>query len=78
METKILIDGLSDQSVSVVKRKYIVENGKEYFISEPMRRSYLNNNIDRQMLKNDVPEPYYSSIMSVFGDHPLVSDGYDE
>lgn len=74
MEIKTIIEYLNDKSVSIVKKKYLIENGKEYYIGNPHRTAYVNNTLGRNLLRQEVPEPYYSSIMSVWGDTPEVRD----
>lgn len=74
MEIKTIIEYLNDESVSIVKKKYVIDEGKEYLIGEPHRTSYVNSTIGRSLLQQELPEPYYSSIMSVWGDTPLVED----
>ena len=65
---------LTQDSVSVKKQQYIVQDGVEYAIGEPWRRAYVNSISGRQQVENEVPEPYKSVIMLMFGDSPTVSD----
>ena len=74
METKIIIEYLNDKSVSIVKKKYLMEDGKEYYIGNPHRTAYVNSTLGRSLLSQEVPEPYYSSVISVWGNVPLVED----
>lgn len=74
MEIKTIIEYLNEKSVSIVKKKYLIDEGKEYYIGDPHRTSYVNSVIGRSLLQQEVPEPYYSSIISVWGDIPLVED----
>lgn len=74
MEIKTIIEYLNDESVSIVKKKYVIDEGKEYLIGDPHRTSYVNSTIGRSLLQQEVPEPYYSSIMSVWGEIPVLED----
>jgi len=74
MIEKITLDMLTQDSVSVKKQQYIVQDGKEYAIGEPWRRAYVNSISGRQQLENEVPEPYKSVIMLMWGNEPTVSE----
>ena len=69
MEIKniITIDNLTADSVSVKTQRVLVENGVEYSIGNPIRTSYMNTISSREQLINDVPEPYCSAIIDVWG-----------
>ena len=70
METKTIIEFLDNKSVSIVKKNVIKEEGKEYYVGDPHRCSYLNDEQGRQLLKKQVPEPYYSSVMEIWENYP--------
>lgn len=74
MIEKITLDTLTQDSVSVKKQQYIVQDGKEYAIGEPWRRAYVNSISGRQQVENEVPEPYKSVIMLMWGNEPTVSE----
>lgn len=74
MTEKIFLEQLDKCKVNILKRQYITVNDTEYAINEPFRCSYVNSNSCRVSLKNDIPEPYYSAIMLVWGDTPTVTD----
>ncbi len=73
MEIKnmVTIDNLTAESVSVKTQKTIVMEGITYPLGEPHRRAYANNESDREMLTNDVSEPYLSAILDVW-DHAVI------
>jgi len=77
MIEKIIFDMLTQDSVSVKKQQYTIVDGKEYAIGEPWRRAYVNSISGRQQVENEVPEPYKSAIMIMWGDEPTVSDVTD-
>ena len=74
MIEKITLDMLTLDSVSVKKQQYIVQDGKEYAISEPWRRAYANSIQGRQQVEVEVPEPYRTAIFAVWGDAPTVTE----
>ncbi len=74
METKTIIEYLNDRSVSIVKKQYLIDDGKEYYVGDPHRTAYVNSELGRDLLRQEVPEPYYSSIMDIWGEHPLVEN----
>ena len=74
MDGMITLDMLTADSVSLKKQKYTTVNGKEYPIGEPWRRAYVNSIQGRQQLQAEVPEPYLSAIMAVWGDNPTVTE----
>jgi len=74
MKEKIILDILTQDNVSVKKQKYTVIDGQEYSIGQPWRRAYINSVQGRQQVQEEVPEPYRSAILSVWGDTPTVTD----
>lgn len=74
MEEKIFLEGLNREGVSVIKKKYIMEGGKEYSIGLPVRCSYMNSPKGREQLKEYVADPYYSAIMLLWGETPVLDD----
>ncbi len=74
MTEKITLDMLTQNSVSLKKQKYAVVDGNEYLIGAPWRRTYINSEQGRAQVKNEVPEPYQSAILAVWGDAPTVTE----
>ena len=74
MIEKITLDMLTQDSVSVKKQQYVVQDGKEYPIGEPWRRAYVNSAQGRQQVQEEVAEPYKSVIYLMWGDKPTISD----
>lgn len=77
MIEKITLDMLTQDSVSVKRQQYIIQDEKEYAIGKPWRRAYINSVRGRQQIENEVPEPYLSAIMAVWGDTPTVVEETD-
>ena len=74
MFEKITLDMLTQDSVSLKKQQYATVEGKEYPIGEPWRRAYTNSVQGREQVQAEVPEPYLSAIMAVWGDTPTVTE----
>lgn len=72
MNELISLDELNQNSVSVVTKKYIEEDGIKYFIGDIHRKAYINSADGRLEVKNELTEPYLSAVMSVWGDIPTV------
>lgn len=78
MIEKIILDMLTQDSVSVKTQRYVVVDGQEYAVGEPDRRAYANSARGRQAVENEVPEPQRSAIFAVWGDKPTVDDRVQE
>lgn len=77
MIEKITLDMLTQDSVSVKKQQYIVQDGKELSIGDIWRRAYINSTQGRQQVQDEVAEPYKSVIFLMWGDNPTVSEDID-
>lgn len=73
METKIIIDLLTENSVSIVRVVQTTYNGKIVEL-ERTRKAYDNSNLGRQKLLQEVGNPYYTSIIAIWGTTPTVAD----
>lgn len=74
MDVIITLDALTEASVSIKTQKTIVQDGVTYEIGQPHRCAYMNSTWGRQQLAADVPEPYLSAIMAVWGNTPTVQE----
>jgi len=74
MIEKITLDNLTQDNVSLKKQQYVVIEGKELPIGEPWRRAYINSTQGRAQVHAEVPEPYLSAIMAIWGDTPTITD----
>ncbi len=72
MQELISLDELNQNSVSVVTRKYIEEDGTKYFAGDINRRVYVNSEGGRQEISKELAEPYLSAVMAVWGDTSTV------
>lgn len=70
MEIKnvITVDNLTTESVSVKTQRVLIEDdGIETALGLPSRKAYTNSNDGRTELAVEVQEPYFSAIISVWG-----------
>lgn len=72
MNEKIMLEMLTQDSVNVKKQNYAIINGVEYPIGEPWHRAYVNNIQGRTEVQEEIPEPYRSVIILMWGDAPTV------
>ena len=71
MEIKnvITVDNLTTESVSVKTQRVLIEDdGIETALGLPSRKAYTNSNDGRTELAAEVPEPYFSGIIAVWGE----------
>jgi hypothetical protein len=71
MEIKnvITVDNLTTESVSVKTQRVLIEdNDIETALGLPLRKAYTNSNDGRTELAAEVPEPYFSGIIAVWGE----------
>lgn len=74
MQETITIDALTKNSVSVKRQKTITAEGSTYEIGDPHRCAYANSVSGRKQLAAELPEPYLSAVLAVWGDAPTVED----
>lgn len=71
MEIKnvITVDNLTTESVSVKTQRVLIEDdGIETALGLPSRKAYINGDSGRSELAAEVPEPYFSAILAVWGE----------
>lgn len=72
MITKITLDMLTETGVSVKTQKYVEDGGVEYAVGEPHRCAYVNSERGRAEIAAELPEPYLSAVLAVWGEAPTV------
>jgi hypothetical protein len=77
MIEKITLDMLTQDSVSIKKQQYIEQNGQKYEVGQPWRKAYVNSTQGRKQIQSEVPDPYKSVVMLMWGDTPTVVDMTD-
>lgn len=74
MYEKFSLDMLTETSVSVKTQRYIKDGGIEYPVGEPHRCAYVNSERGRAEIAAELPEPYLSAVLAVWGENPTVSE----
>lgn len=74
MEELITIDELTSNSVSVKREKIIEIEGIKYKLPTPSRKAYANSITGRNELEREVPEPYLTAILNVWGNEPTANE----
>lgn len=64
-KTEFIIDMLTKDSVSIVKKQYFEIGGKRYY-DDNERNSYVNDECDIQLLRNAVPDYIFNAVMEVW------------
>lgn len=74
MQETITIDALNKNSVSIKRQKTITSDGETYEIGDPHRCAYVNSASGREQIAAEVPDPYLSAVLAVWGDTPTIED----
>ena len=74
IKTKITLDMLTNDSVSVLKQQYITIDGADVKVGENVRNAYMNTQTERELLKSELPEEFYNAVIAVWGDTPIVAE----
>lgn len=72
--TEITLDLLTTASVSVLTKTYADINGVKTQVGENVRKAYANSPTGRERIKADLPEEYYNTVLTLWGDTPLFED----
>ena len=70
--TKISIDGLTTDKVSVSRQRHIKLGEYKYSIEMPCRTAFENSIKGREELMSQIEEPYLSAILAVWGTEPTI------
>ena len=74
MNEKIYLDSLTINYVHLRKQNFTTIDGVEYPIGQTWRRAYVNSTAGRSQVQTEVPEPYKTAILAVWGDTPTVEE----
>lgn len=72
IKEKITLDMLTQNSVSILKQKFIDIDGVETQVGGNIRNAYVNDENGRAILSEILPAEYYNAVMAVWGDVPTV------
>jgi hypothetical protein len=72
MVERIILDMLTQDSVSVKTQKYTVIEGIEYTVGQPHRKTYINSIRGRQEAEIELPDAQKNAVFAIWGDVPTV------
>lgn len=73
-QTKITVDMLTPNSVSILKQEMAEINGQQMQVGENFRRAYINSESGRKQVQDELDAPYVSAIFAVWGETPTVEE----
>lgn len=74
LTTKITLDMLTKDSVSVLKQQFLVLNGTEMQVGGNVRNTYMNTASGRAIISELLPQEYQAAVFAVWGDNATVSE----
>lgn len=74
MDKQYTVDMLTVDSVSIKSQDQVNIEGQMYLVGEPHRCAYINSASGRAQIAAELPEPYLSAVMAVWGDEPTVPE----
>jgi hypothetical protein len=74
LTTKITLDMLTQDSVSVLKQQFLTFNDVEMQVGSNIRNTYANSISGRKLIKSILPNEYYNAVIAVWGDTPTVDE----
>ena len=74
IKEKIILDMLTNNSVSVLKQQYITVDGTDIRVGENVRNAFMNTQTERELLKAKLPEEFYNAVIAVWGDTPTIAE----
>ena len=78
LTTKITLDMLTQDSVSVLKQQFLILKDSEMQVGGNVRNTYVNSISGRKLIKSILPDEYYNAVIAVWGDTPTVDEPVDE
>lgn len=75
IRTAYYIDRLREDSVSIAKQDFLVREESEQKLGELHRKAYFNSENGRTELSEEIPEPYVSAVLAVWGNTPTITEG---
>ena len=71
---KITLDMLTETSVSILRQKFIEVDGQQVQVGQDHRKVYVNSELSRSEMMNELPEQYVNTVFSLWGDIPTVQE----
>lgn len=70
---KYSFDTITKDFCAFIEEKTIFDNGDTYSAA-PIRKVYENSVYGRKQLQKEIPEPFCSAALAIFGETPTVKD----
>ena len=67
LKEKITLDMLTQDSVIVLRQKFINLGGEDVQVGENVRNAYTNCESDREILRKQLSEEYFNAVIAVWG-----------
>ena len=77
LTTKITLDMLTQDSVSVLKQQFLTLNNEEMQVGGNVRNTYMNSVSGRAAIKTVLPEEYQNAVFAVWGDKAIIDESSD-
>lgn len=78
IKEKKTVDMLTNDSVSILTRKFAEIDGVETQIGQDHRRAYVNSKTGRSGLQENEPEEVVNAVFSIWGDTPTIEEATTE
>ena len=78
LTTKITLDMLTQDSVSVLKQQFLILNDSEIQVGGNVRNTYANSISGRKLIKSILPDEYYNAVIAVWGDNRTIDESVEE
>lgn len=72
MITEKIIDMLTKDSVSIITKKFIEDNGEKLQVGDIHRCAYVNSKEGRVAIVSNEPEDVSSAVLAYWGDEPTI------
>lgn len=74
--TKILLQTLTPDSVTIVKKQYALIDDKKVQVGGDIRHTYMNTNTEREYLQQNLPNDYYTAIILIWGGSSTIEEPF--
>lgn len=72
MITEKIIDMLTKDSVSILTKKFVEDNGEKLQVGENHRCAYVNSIAGRELISTNEPEDISSTVLNFWGNEPTI------
>lgn len=68
------IEHLDQYTVSIAKRRYVIIESEKLYLDGDLTEVYINSVLERVTVQENIPAPYITAIMAIWGDQPTTED----